>query len=220
MAAAMETRTVVQRLAFAIGAGLVGLVVLPLVFGGLPDATQGVVWLGLAITDVVCLLAVVLLLIGPLASLLLCLPINGLPLSVVRGTAQNVARLAVAAMYLVLMQAVLRRPLVAVFGTSADPFVIEASVAIAIMLVVALVLIWLHAAASPVIEDVARHVLDASLATSSFDDVGRLSGAAKPLTGANAPEPVSEQDRTLLPPMAANQEMTVQPATTLSHAED
>jgi hypothetical protein len=217
---AFDPRTVVQRLLLAIGAGLFGLVVLPSVFGGFSDPTQAVVWLGLAVTDGAILLAVALLLMGPLASLLLRLPVNGLPLPVVHGAMQNVSRLVVAAVYLVLVQAILRRPLVGVFGSSADPFAIEAAVAITVMLIVSLVLVWLLSAARPFIEDVVRMMLDASLATASFDHDSRVSEPEKPSDAVNEPRPVAEPDTTLSPARTWNEGETIEAPIVLSRAED
>jgi hypothetical protein len=163
---ARVTRTVAQRVAFAVGVSLVGLMGLPLVFGGLPDPTQAMVWLGLALAVGVCLIPAMVLLVQPLSTLVLRLAGGKLAAPSARRTAVSVARLTVAVVYLVVLQAMVRHPLVAVFGSSVEPFQIEVTVGAAIMVLLIVLLACVHAAVAPLIEGMAQGVLDAAFATS------------------------------------------------------
>ena len=82
-------------------------------------------------------------------------------------TGVDIARLLVAAGYVVLFQAIVRRPLVAVFGTEAEPFVVEAAIGAAALLILLAVLAWLYQALKPLLEGVALGALDALFATSN-----------------------------------------------------
>jgi hypothetical protein len=87
-----------------------------------------------------------------------------------RRTIVDIARLIVAVGYVVVAQAILRHPVVAVFGESTGPFIVEVAFAIVAVLVLFALLVWTFRAARPLVEGVAREALDASLATSGSEE--------------------------------------------------
>jgi len=109
-----------------------------------------------------------------------------------------------------------RRPLVAVFGLSVEPFTIEATVASAIMLVLVVLLAGMHAAAAPLIENMAQTALDAALATSTL---------AEPAQHTRIAASRLDRDRTLTQNLRLDQDRTltrseadVQTVTSTDHA--
>lgn len=160
-------RSLFNAIAFAVAASVFGLFGLPTVFGSLPDRESGLMWLALALVTCACLLVPLRPIVSALASQLNGLPgTRGAPAYTGGRTSLEIGRLLVAAAYLVLFQAVSRRPLTAVFGASVDPFLVEASFTIVALLLLLALLAWVYAAARPLLERMAWAALDSALATS------------------------------------------------------
>jgi hypothetical protein len=79
----------------------------------------------------------------------------------------ELARVMLAAVYVVLVQAILRHPLVAVFGPEAEPFIVEAAFAMLALLAVLFLLGWAYAVGKPLLEGMTWVALDTAFATSS-----------------------------------------------------
>jgi hypothetical protein len=184
----MTARSLSTGLAVALAASLLGLFGLPLLFGRLPGPSQGVLWLVAAVVCCICLIVPTRPLATALANLLARLPGRARQTLTTHSVPFEIARLVVAAGYLVLVQAILRHPLVAVLGAGAEPFLIEAVFAVAALLVLMTLLGWLHRTAKPVVEGLAWVALDSALATSG-------SGAPEPPT----PTRVSGSGRSAAP---------------------
>src|SRR2546429_40694 len=99
-------RSTLDPIAHLLGASLIGLIVLPLVFGSLPDFVQAVVWLSAAVAVCAWLLVPASRLAATLATLTARLPCGG-PASIVpRRRTVELARLMLAVGYLLLLQAI------------------------------------------------------------------------------------------------------------------
>ena len=159
-------RSLLNATAVFLAAGLFGLFGLPAVFGTAPERDLALLWLALAFADCVCLLPPIRPIVSALAAQLKRLPgMRGAqPTGDIR-TSRELARLLAAAGYLVLFQAVLRHPLVAVFGAGVDPFLVEASFTILALLALLALLGWVYAVARPLLEGMAWLALDSALAT-------------------------------------------------------
>jgi hypothetical protein len=147
----------------AVAAGFLGLVLLPAALGEgqLPTTTPlfSLAWLAGAVVVAVWLLLVAPPLArwaaGPLAALDRARPGLGVAL----------ARWLVAAGYVALAPAILRRPIVAVLGQVAEPTTVEASFAAISLALLILALYRLHWTASPLVEDATLRALDALVPT-------------------------------------------------------
>src|ERR1043165_7981554 len=116
-------RSLSTDIAVAVLSAVAGLAVLPLIFGSSTDPVAEVAWLALAAITCLCLLLPTRSLSQALAGALVSTPERrGLQATSSR-TVTELSRLLVAAGYLLLLQAILRHPVVAVFVTSAEPFV-------------------------------------------------------------------------------------------------
>lgn len=131
------------------------------------------VWLAAALVVAVWLLAVAPALARALAGLLARLNVRrGVlagPAPPAAGAAESLARWLVAAGYVVLASAILRRPLVAVLGARLDPASVEAVFAAGALALLLLVLLWLHRSARPLVESAVWYALDALVATSGSE---------------------------------------------------
>jgi hypothetical protein len=165
------TRSVVQALGHAGVACAVGLVGLPLVFGGPLEvgSLRAWVWLVLAAATGAWLLLPAPVLIEALARVLARLPSQHAEHQPHIRPSAEAASLLLAAAYVVLLQAVARPAVVNVFGPSAEPFVIEAVLGATVLLLLLALLAWLHQTARPLVEGLARTGLDAVLATSGSE---------------------------------------------------
>ncbi len=186
-------RSVVNGIAILVLLSLFGPFALPVVFGVLPERTPALIWLGLAIAICVCLL----LPARPLASSLAA-QVRRLPGMRPEGetwtgrTGVDIARLLVAAGYVVLFQAIVRRPLVAVFGAEAEPFVVEAAFGTAALLILLALLAWLYGALKPLLEGVALAALDAVFATTSSKSGTEETRTVRTDVAATVPAPRAE----------------------------
>lgn len=168
-------------------AGLVGTFALPAVAGGATPTGGGpsvaaVAWLAGGL-----LVSAWLLVMGPglvagLAHLLDQL-IASDGSTVARQTAVRAgtgvaARWIVAVVEVVLIQAVLRRPVVAVAGTLADPSTVDAVFAAGTLILLIVILIWLHRSARPLVEAATWQALDALIATSGSERAQAAAEAA------------------------------------------
>jgi hypothetical protein len=181
---AMHTtqRSVLTGLAIVVIAALVGLAVLPLIFGSLPDRNQAVMWLALAVVACVCMLLPTRVLTATLAEVLTSLPERrGFQSAWSQRAATEVARLILAACYLLLVQAILRHPVVAVFGTTAEPFVIEAAIAAFAFLVLLVLLGSIYRDARPLVEGMAWTALDSLFATTRSEQTTRAADTLGPV---------------------------------------
>jgi hypothetical protein len=183
-----------------VAVSLLGLVGLPLVFGGAPDSTHAIVWLGLATVAGVCLLVAAVLLVNPLAGALMHAPVRGLEPHVIRRASVDVARLTAVVVCVVLLQAMLRRPVISAFGANAEPFAVEASIGIVGLVVLLMALLWLHYAARLLIENMAETALDAGLSTTSTESAAPVATIRRPVTRSGATER-GRQDATFVGPL-------------------
>jgi hypothetical protein len=175
-------RSIWTPLAIAVAAALVGVVGLRFIFGSLPDPTQSVLWLGLAVVSCVCLLLPSRPLADTLAALLTRVPEGrGVQSTWSRQAAKDVARLMVAAGLLLVLQSILRHPMVAVFGTSAEPLLIESAIAIFALLVLLVLLGSLYRAARPLLEGLAWAGLDSLFATSRSEEAAEVADTLGPI---------------------------------------
>jgi hypothetical protein len=182
--------SVLHTTGVALAAGAVGLVGLPLAFGRLPEPALAFLWLAIGVVDCVCLLLPTRAFESAIAQLIARLPGRGQrSASSNQQATQEIARLIVAAAYLVLVQAILRHPLVAVLGTDAEPFLVEALLGILALLVLLVLLSWIYRAARPLLEGVAWVALDATFATSESEEATR---AAAAMTQPSAPTHTAE----------------------------
>jgi len=161
-------------------ASLLGLVALPTALGQTPvDAPvladrvrlPEAVWLAAALVVAVWLLAVAPALARALAGVLAHLDVRrgALAAAPAAGAVGSPARWLVAAGYVVLASATLRRPLVVVLGARLDPASVEAVFAASALTLLLLVLLWLHQSARPLVESAVWHALDALVATSGSE---------------------------------------------------
>jgi hypothetical protein len=161
-----RARSVWNAIVITAAGSFIGLVGLQLLFGAVPAPDVALLWLGLALLVSVCLLAPTRPLASVIAQALTRLPGQARQQSaVLRATTRETAWLIVAAAYLVLVQAILRHPVVAAFGQSAAPFLVEATFAIFALLVLLVLLGWIYRAARPLVEGAAREALDATFVT-------------------------------------------------------
>ena len=86
--------------------------------------------------------------------------------------------------YLVLVQAIVRRPLVAVSGPGIEPFLVEAVLGGVALLALLVMLALLHQVARPLVEGVAWLGLDSLLATSGSDSPAHGLNGANPTVAA------------------------------------
>jgi hypothetical protein len=175
-------RSLWTDIAIVLVAAVVGLAVLPLIFADSTDPVQDVLWLVLAVITCVCLLLPTRSLADALADALISIPERrGLQTTWSRRTATELARLIVAAGYLLLLQAILRHPAVAVFGTSAEPFVIEAAIAAFAFLVLLVLLGSIYRAARPLVEGLAWTALDSLFATTRSEQATEAADTMRPV---------------------------------------
>jgi len=84
----------------------------------------------------------------------------------------------VAVVEVVLIQAVLRRPVVLVVGTLTDPSTVDAAFAAGTLVLLILLLIWLHRSTRPLVEAATWQALDALVATSGSERAQALAEEA------------------------------------------
>lgn len=163
-------RSIVEGVIQAVVASTIGLVGLPFIFARPDlDASGAWLWLVLATASGVWLIALAPVFAGGLRQLLARVSTR-----TTRGTLEHQAtaefsRLLLAAAYVVLLQAILRRPLVAVIGVDAEPFVVEGCLAAVALLALLVLLGQIHRAGRPLIEGLASSTLDALLATTGSE---------------------------------------------------
>jgi hypothetical protein len=173
-------RFVLNGIVQALAAGLIGLFGLPLLFGSVPDPVRSELWLGAAIAVCVWLLAPTRVLAAAMSEgLTKLLGRAGERVTATHQATFELARLTVAVGYLVLLQAIVRRPLVAVLGSGAEPFLVEAVFAVVALLALLVLLAWIYRTAKPLIEGVAWTALDAALATTMSEAATRTAMAPK-----------------------------------------
>lgn len=167
-------------------AALFGLIVLPTLF--VTTATAGIAtggaislgagtWLAVAVVLSLWLLALVPGLATGIAAWLDRLTardrsVAGRPVR--RVGSVGAARLLVVVVVVVLVQAIVRRPLVAVLGVIANPLTVEAIFAAGTLALLLIILVWLHQTARPLVEAVTWQALDALVATSGSEAAARL----------------------------------------------
>jgi hypothetical protein len=158
---------------------LLGLVALPTTLGRVRPLADAPVllWLGAALVIALCLL--------------------GIAPSVARAFDRwlhntDVARLLVVVLYLALIQAIVRQPLVLVLGASAEPFIIEAFLGGSALVLLLVGLLWLHSAAYPMLRRLVLNGLDEVVATTGSEATTAAVAAFE-----------AQQDRTVAAPRAA-----------------
>lgn len=154
-------------------AGLLGLVALPTLFRGTSDGGVGSLriplvadaWLVVGLGLSGWLLALAPSLASTIAHLLERLDLRQGRVVGQQVAIGSVARLIVAVVDVAIVQAILRRPVVAVLGDAAAPSTVDATFAAGTLILLILILIWLHQSARPLIEAVAWQALDAIVPT-------------------------------------------------------
>ena len=191
-------RSIVEAVIQAVVASTIGLVGLPFVFARADLVASGAwMWLVLATASGVWLIALAPVFAGGLRQLLARVSTR-----TTRGTHQatvEVSRLLLAAAYVVLLQAILRRPLVAVIGVDAEPFVVEGCLAAVALLALLVLLGQIHRAGRPLIEGLASSTLDALLATTGSEATHH----------ADAPAPSAASSPTYLAPSDSQAQPTL-----------
>jgi len=159
-------------LATAAALWLTGVVALPLIFGGQPTGIgSGIAWLGVAVLITVVLLALMprlsRLLAAGLARLSAALASADAPSSATYSTPQLlvVARLLVLAAELLIVQAVLRRPIALVLGGDRQVATVEASIAAGALILILPLLAWTYQTTRPMIQAATLRALDAAIPT-------------------------------------------------------
>jgi hypothetical protein len=208
----MQTRTVDRSIligiAFTLAACGIGLIGLPLIVSQFAfGSASSWWWLILAVATCLCLVAPAAALGRGLERMLARARAHGDQRALAHRARVQVARLLLAVGYVVLVQAIVRRPLVATVGESAEPFVIEASFAAVVLVALVLLLSWVHHTARPLVEGLARSTLDALLATSGSEAAAARAEAATTARVASAPTVLRAVEETL--PAAANGHRTL-----------
>ena len=188
-------RSHLAGLGHALAAALIGLVGLPLLRA--TDTGPAWVWLALATLASVWLLAPALTLTRGLERLLARTPVHSGHAAHASAARVEIARLLIAATYLVLLQAIMRRPLVLTFGAAAEPFVIEATFGVAALIALVILLGWIHRAARPLVEGLARLTLDSLLATSVSEVAAARAERTSP--GRSAAQPTVQRTQAHTP---------------------
>ncbi len=205
---------------FAAGS-LAGVFGLPALFGTLPEPVAALAWLAIAFAISVGLLVTAPPIANALAGALRRIPVSRGERPAWQDRAPvELARLVVAAGYVVVIQAILRRPLVAVFGASAEPFVVEAAIGALALLALLALLSWIYAAGKPILEGAAWVALDSAFATSSVEEAAPVASGAStqraeeatvraPRAGSSAEVTVRAGDPTVRSPRSgSNAEVT------------
>jgi hypothetical protein len=171
----MRSRTVARSILVALGYGLIvsviGLVGLPALFGALQDvgAIRGWLWLGCGVALCIWLLAPAAQLTPVLARIFDRMP-NQARDPLPPGTLTfQVARLLTGGVYLIILQGIIRRPLLASVGAEAEPFLVEAVFAALTLLALLTILALVHQTARPLVEGLVRFALDTTLATTGSE---------------------------------------------------
>jgi hypothetical protein len=151
----------VLNIVLAVVCAAIGLVALPFTFGtaAMPWATP--VWLAAAVLLAVCLLALLPRLSRPLAT-----AITRQTSSVTPSQNRLVAQLIVLGVLLVVVQAILRRPVaLLVSGGERTSASLEAAIAATALTLVLALLVWLYQTARPVVQSVTLRAIDAAIPT-------------------------------------------------------
>jgi len=171
----MRRGAIARSVLIALGYGLIvsaiGLVGLPALFGALQDvgAIRGWLWLGCGVAMCIWLLAPAAQLTPILARIFDRMPSQARdPLPQATLTFQ-VARLLTGAVYVIILQGIIRRPLLASVGADAEPFLVEAVFAALALLALLTILALVHQTARPLVEGLARFALDTTLATTGSE---------------------------------------------------
>jgi hypothetical protein len=165
------SRSVPEGLAHLIVAGAVGLVGLPLVFGSITrgGAIWAWLWLGMGVLVGIWLLLPSRVLAAGVARLLGQVPVRSPEPGHGEHVAADIGRLTLSAVYVIVLQATLRRPMVAALGAGVEPFLVEASIAVVAFVALMIVFGWALRVARPLLESLAWTALDSLLATSGSE---------------------------------------------------
>src|SRR5713226_466105 len=150
---------------------VIGVVALPLIFGQPAGLGSGLVWLGIALAITILLLALLpslsQLLAAGLARLSAALASPDVPSSATFKTAELlvVARLLVLAAELLIVQAVLRRPIALVLGGDRQVATVEAGIAAGALFLIFPLLVWTYQTTRPMVQAATLRALDAAIPT-------------------------------------------------------
>ncbi len=150
---------------------VIGVVALPLIFGQPAGLGSGLVWLGTALAITILLLALLpslsQLLAAGLARLSAALASPDVPSSATFKTAELlvVARLLVLAAELLIVQAVLRRPIALVLGGDRQVATVEAGIAAGALFLIFPLLVWTYQTTRPMVQAATLRALDAAIPT-------------------------------------------------------
>jgi hypothetical protein len=126
-------------------------------------------WLGVGVLVCMWLLLPSRVLAASLARVLGYMPLRTEQASVRERVTADLGRLALTVVYVVVLQATLRGPLVATLGPNIEPFIVEASVAIVAFVALLILFGWAHRVSRPLVEGLAWVALDSLLATSGSE---------------------------------------------------
>ncbi|MBV9583104.1 MAG: hypothetical protein JO057_31340 [Chloroflexi bacterium] len=141
---------------------VIGMFVLPLVFGPAPGAVMTLVWLVVAVVDSCAVIALLFQLSRPLASALG----QSLGSASVSQTAL-LARLLMFGLALVTTQAILRHPIAVILGADGSSVSIESGIAAAALAAVLVTLVWVYQTARPMVQTVTLRAIDAAIPTTA-----------------------------------------------------
>jgi hypothetical protein len=163
----LHARIVVRTAAQVVAAAALGLVGLPALLADSRAALQDWIWLSLAVACAIWLIVLAPAMARVLAQLVSRLQDARDGDRVVNALA--VGWLVVAVLEVLVIQAILRRPLVRVVGIQLEPYAVEVSVAAAALLVLLVLLARLHQTARPLVEGLVWSALNTVLATTGSD---------------------------------------------------
>lgn len=167
----MSVGSIRQAVGHLVVASAIGLLALPLIFSSSPDvgSPQAWLWLGASAVIGAWLFVPAPVVVRALARVLVRVPVSSrLQVPSERSRFQVSQRL-VAIGYVVVLQAVVRRPLVGALGAAAEPLIVEAIFAVIALLVLLAMLALLHQVGRPLVEGLATFALDTILATSGSE---------------------------------------------------
>jgi len=197
-------------LALAVVCAALGLIAVPLVFGG-----AALAWLVVAIALAVCVLVLVPRLSRPVAFALQAQLSSSS--AVTPSQTRLVAQLLVVGIALLVVQAMLRRPLSLVLGGQLGATTYEASIAATGLTLVLAIAVWLYQTARPVVQAATLRAIDAAIPTVEAAPLAEptrtLSSSAPtlaaPLAAGVTLTAVAPAEPTLLAPIPGDEQPTL-----------
>ena len=185
------------NLALAVVCAALGLIALPLVF-----SSAVLVWLVAAVVLAVCLILLIPRLSRPVAFALQAQLSSSS--AVTPSQTRLVAQLIVVGITLLVVQAILRRPLSLVLGGQIGANTYEASIAATGLTLVLAIAVWLYQTARPVVQAATLRAIDAAIPTVETAPLAEPTRTLGP-DEATVRAPVSPADATLRAPAVADE---------------